>query len=76
MWSLGCVLAFMYLGDNLYPSECKYDAMRVIVQMHGQPDDHLLNNGKSTKDFFSKDPGSPDSWRLNTQAEFKCTTCP
>ncbi|XP_040003063.1 homeodomain-interacting protein kinase 1-like [Xiphias gladius] len=25
MWSLGCVLAFMYLGQHLYPIECEYE---------------------------------------------------
>uniref|UniRef100_A0A3B4TGV3 Protein kinase domain-containing protein n=1 Tax=Seriola dumerili TaxID=41447 RepID=A0A3B4TGV3_SERDU len=29
MWSLGCVLAFMYLGQNLYPIRCAYQVMRV-----------------------------------------------
>uniref|UniRef100_A0A3Q3VZ99 Protein kinase domain-containing protein n=1 Tax=Mola mola TaxID=94237 RepID=A0A3Q3VZ99_MOLML len=34
MWSLGCVLAFMYLGRHLYPLRCEYESMRILVKMH------------------------------------------
>uniref|UniRef100_A0A3Q4AVJ7 Protein kinase domain-containing protein n=1 Tax=Mola mola TaxID=94237 RepID=A0A3Q4AVJ7_MOLML len=30
MWSLGCVLAFMYLGRHLYPLRCEYESMRIL----------------------------------------------
>uniref|UniRef100_A0A3Q3MCS7 Protein kinase domain-containing protein n=1 Tax=Mastacembelus armatus TaxID=205130 RepID=A0A3Q3MCS7_9TELE len=58
MWSLGCVLAFMYLGRNLYPSQSEYDIMRFIVQMQGQPKNDLLESffhrcTKSIKDGSS-----------------------
>uniref|UniRef100_A0A3Q3X3C4 Protein kinase domain-containing protein n=1 Tax=Mola mola TaxID=94237 RepID=A0A3Q3X3C4_MOLML len=43
MWSLGCVLAFMYLGRHLYPLRCEYESMRILVKLHGQPDDNMLN---------------------------------
>uniref|UniRef100_A0A3Q3W3Z5 Protein kinase domain-containing protein n=1 Tax=Mola mola TaxID=94237 RepID=A0A3Q3W3Z5_MOLML len=52
MWSLGCVLAFMYLGRHLYPLRCEYESMRILVKMHGQPDDNMLNCGLYSKDFF------------------------
>uniref|UniRef100_A0A3B4TG50 Protein kinase domain-containing protein n=1 Tax=Seriola dumerili TaxID=41447 RepID=A0A3B4TG50_SERDU len=59
MWSLGCVLAFMYLGQNLYPIRCAYQVMRAIVQIC----------------FFSKDKDSSNpSWRLNTEAEYMLLT--
>uniref|UniRef100_A0A3B4TGM2 Protein kinase domain-containing protein n=1 Tax=Seriola dumerili TaxID=41447 RepID=A0A3B4TGM2_SERDU len=68
MWSLGCVLAFMYLGQNLYPIRCAYQVMRAIVQMQGLPDDHLLKSGIYSSCFFSKDKDSSNpSWRLNTE---------
>lgn len=75
MWALGCVLAFLYLGQHLYPTQCEYEVMRVIVQMHGQPEDHLLNSGVSARDYFCKDEKSPGaSWRLHTRAEYKHAT--
>uniref|UniRef100_A0A4W6EQA8 Protein kinase domain-containing protein n=1 Tax=Lates calcarifer TaxID=8187 RepID=A0A4W6EQA8_LATCA len=33
MWALGCVLAFVYLGQHLYPTECEYEVIKAIVQM-------------------------------------------
>lgn len=76
MWYLGCVLAFMYLGRHLYPTECEYEVMRVIVQLQGQPEDHLLNSGIYTKEFCRKDQDSPSpSWRLNTAVEYFLATC-
>ncbi|XP_028437173.1 homeodomain-interacting protein kinase 3-like [Perca flavescens] len=75
MWSLACVLAFLYLGKHLYPTHCEYEVMRVIVQMQGQPDDRLLNNGIHTGNFFSKNKEfSVPKWRLNTQREYKVKT--
>ncbi len=73
MWALGCVLAFMYLGQHLYPTQCEYEVMRVIVQMQGQPSDHLLNSGVSARDYFYKDEKCA-SWRLNTRDEYKRAT--
>uniref|UniRef100_A0A3Q3XAN7 Protein kinase domain-containing protein n=1 Tax=Mola mola TaxID=94237 RepID=A0A3Q3XAN7_MOLML len=58
MWSLGCVLAFMYLGRHLYPLRCEYESMRILVKLHGQPDDNMLNCGLLTRDFFTKDINS------------------
>nr|XP_046247925.1 homeodomain-interacting protein kinase 2-like [Scatophagus argus] len=75
MWALGCVLAFLYLGKHLYPLYSEYEVMRVILQMHGQPEDHLLNAGIYSRDYFIKDKHSPDSpWRFKTPAEYKLTT--
>uniref|UniRef100_A0A3P8V3F6 Protein kinase domain-containing protein n=1 Tax=Cynoglossus semilaevis TaxID=244447 RepID=A0A3P8V3F6_CYNSE len=28
MWSLGCVAAYLYLGQHLYPSRCEHERMR------------------------------------------------
>ncbi|XP_034729358.1 homeodomain-interacting protein kinase 1-like [Etheostoma cragini] len=75
MWSLGCVLAFMYLGKHLYPTHCEYEGMRVMVQIQGQPSDSLLNAGLHTKMFFNKKKDSSKQvWRLNTGSEYALAT--
>ena len=48
MWALGCIVAFLYLGKHLYPTESEYEVMRVIVQMQGQPKNHMLKSGTTT----------------------------
>lgn len=71
MWALACVLAFLYLGKYLHPVAYEYEAMKVITQMHGQLDDHQLNKGAYTKQYFTKDEDSPTApWRLYTRLEY------
>uniref|UniRef100_A0A3Q2PHU7 Protein kinase domain-containing protein n=1 Tax=Fundulus heteroclitus TaxID=8078 RepID=A0A3Q2PHU7_FUNHE len=56
MWALGCCLAYMYLGYNLYPTHCEYEVIRAIVQIHGQPrDDVTVYKG------LPKDPAEPEN---------------
>ncbi|XP_074516253.1 homeodomain-interacting protein kinase 2-like [Sebastes fasciatus] len=75
MWSLGCIMAFMYLGRHLYPLDSEYEVIRVLLQMQGQPDDYLLNSGTKTENFFSKETDSPNpSWKLKTRAQYRMTT--
>ena len=81
MWSLGCVLAFMYLGRHLYPLRCEYESMRILVKLHGQPDDNMLNSGLLSRDFFMKDINSLNApWRMKTPVEYSlsqgCTVKP
>ncbi|XP_021175132.2 homeodomain-interacting protein kinase 3-like [Fundulus heteroclitus] len=75
MWALGCCLAYMYLGYNLYPTHCEYEVIRAIVQIHGQPRDDVLKKAKDVKHFFTKLAGSSDRmFRLNTPAEYTNAT--
>lgn len=38
MWSLGCVVAELFLGWPLYPGSSEYDQIRYISQTQGQYD--------------------------------------
>ncbi|XP_045897480.1 homeodomain-interacting protein kinase 2-like [Micropterus dolomieu] len=72
MWALGCTLAFLYLGQHLYPTESEYEVMRAIVQMQGPPDEHMLKDGGRTSTFFACENYL---WRLNDPDEYCRTTC-
>ncbi|EDO49238.1 predicted protein, partial [Nematostella vectensis] len=54
MWSLGCVIAELFLGWPLYPGSSEFDQIRYIIQTQGLPYDHLLNNATKTSRFFKK----------------------
>lgn len=43
MWSLGCVVAELFLGWPLYPGSSEYDQIRYISQTQGLPTEHMLN---------------------------------
>ncbi|XP_030259461.1 homeodomain-interacting protein kinase 2-like isoform X2 [Sparus aurata] len=68
MWSLGCVMALMILGNRLFEAPSEYELLRRIVELLGQPADHLLNGGLKTKDYFNWTESN--CWELKTPAEF------
>uniref|UniRef100_A0A8C1ZJM5 non-specific serine/threonine protein kinase n=1 Tax=Cyprinus carpio TaxID=7962 RepID=A0A8C1ZJM5_CYPCA len=75
MWSLGCVIAELFLGWPLYPGALEYDQIRYISQTQGLPGEQLLNVGTKTARFFCKESDSPyTAWRLKTTEEHETET--
>ncbi|XP_028649724.1 homeodomain-interacting protein kinase 3-like isoform X3 [Erpetoichthys calabaricus] len=75
MWSLGCVIAELFLGWPLYPGALEYDQIRYISQTQGLPGDQLLSVGTKTTRFFCRDSDSLYSgWRLKTPEEHENET--
>jgi len=67
MWSLGCVLAELYLGWPLYPGASEYDQIRYITQTQGPVPDHLLSAAAKTDRFYRRigiDAFGRALWRL------------
>ncbi|XP_072282186.1 homeodomain-interacting protein kinase 1 isoform X8 [Pyxicephalus adspersus] len=75
MWSLGCVIAELFLGWPLYPGASEYDQIRYISQTQGLPAEYLLSAGTKTSRFFNRDSdvGYP-LWRLKTPEEHEIET--
>ncbi|KAG8001484.1 Homeodomain-interacting protein kinase 3 [Nibea albiflora] len=73
MWGVGCVMAFLFFGDHLFPGNCLYNSMRSMVHLLGQPADHMLNAAQYTWAYFCYDPSIP-GWRLNSPHEYKEAT--
>ncbi|KAK0152739.1 Homeodomain-interacting protein kinase 3 [Merluccius polli] len=66
IWSLGCVIASMFLGAHLYPS-CRdeYELLTCIMDTHGLPSERMLEYGVKSHWYFTKDQGSLNNgWRL------------
>uniref|UniRef100_T1JHT3 non-specific serine/threonine protein kinase n=1 Tax=Strigamia maritima TaxID=126957 RepID=T1JHT3_STRMM len=75
MWSLGCVIAELFLGWPLYPGSSEYDQIRYISQTQGLPPEHMLNRAHKTPRFFYRDTeGSYPFWRLKTPEEHEGET--
>uniref|UniRef100_A0AAZ3S6J6 non-specific serine/threonine protein kinase n=1 Tax=Oncorhynchus tshawytscha TaxID=74940 RepID=A0AAZ3S6J6_ONCTS len=75
MWSLGCVIAELFLGWPLYPGALEYDQIRYISQTQGLPGEQLLNVGTKTPRFFCKESDSPYApWRLKVTREHETET--
>lgn len=75
MWSLGCVIAELFLGWPLYPGASEYDQIRYISQTQGLPAEYLLSSGTKTTRFFNRDGDSPyPLWRLKTPDDHESET--
>ncbi|XP_022903261.1 homeodomain-interacting protein kinase 2 isoform X2 [Onthophagus taurus] len=75
MWSLGCVVAELFLGWPLYPGSSEFDQIRYISQTQGLPTEHMLNNASKTTKFFYRDMDSTyPFWRLKTPEEHEAET--
>lgn len=75
MWGLGCVMAFLYFGENLFPDQSPYHMMKAVCRLLGQPKDHVLSAGWNTWQYFSREQVSPNpGWRLNTPREYTKAT--
>uniref|UniRef100_A0A1A9ZU54 non-specific serine/threonine protein kinase n=1 Tax=Glossina pallidipes TaxID=7398 RepID=A0A1A9ZU54_GLOPL len=75
MWSLGCVVAELFLGWPLYPGSSEFDQIRYISQTQGLPTEHMLNSASKTSKFFYRDTDSTyPFWRLKTIEEHEAET--
>ena len=68
IWSLGCIVAFMFFGKDFYSARCEFDRIREMVRLQGQPEDKLLNSGIYSKNFFFHNVQSV-SWELLEQCD-------
>lgn len=55
MWSLGCVLAELFLGWPLFPGATEYDQISYITQMLGEPPQPLTKNVTKMNKFYRRD---------------------
>ncbi|XP_038050848.1 homeodomain-interacting protein kinase 2-like [Patiria miniata] len=75
MWSLGCVVAELFLGWPLYPGASEYDQIRYISQTQGTPAENLLSAATKTSRFFKRDQDTNfPLWRLKKTNEHENET--
>lgn len=54
MWSLGCIVAELFLGLPIFPGQSEYNQIWKIVDMLGNPPRHMLELGRNSLNFFNK----------------------
>ncbi|EGT30622.1 CBN-HPK-1 protein [Caenorhabditis brenneri] len=82
MWSLGCVIAELFLGWPLYPGSSEYDQIRFIIQTQGLPPSSMLENASKLHRFFKEvKSDSPNQacvgnnyYRLKTVEEYETSS--
>lgn len=71
VWSLGCTLAYLFLGQSLYPTDCEYNYLKFVVKLHGKPDNSLLDKRRQTRHYFTQEKKEyKHTWRLKTTREY------
>ncbi|XP_035502184.1 homeodomain-interacting protein kinase 1-like isoform X1 [Scophthalmus maximus] len=71
VWGVGCVLAYLYLTDNLFPVDCEYQIMKSMVEVLGLPEGHQLRAGLFSECYFKLEKaGDSRKWRLMTPEEY------
>ncbi|PIO74663.1 kinase domain protein [Teladorsagia circumcincta] len=79
MWSLGCVIAELFLGWPLYPGSSEYDQIRFIVQTQGLPPTEMLEKAAKLHRFFKEmkadmsGPVQPTYYRMKTVEEYEAS---
>ncbi|KAF7655314.1 hypothetical protein LDENG_00057940 [Lucifuga dentata] len=74
MWSLGCVVARLFFGYNLFPGSCDYEVLRCIVELLGKPSGWHLISGQNPRCFKLDYTYLIPRWRLKTPLEFHWDT--
>lgn len=75
MWSLGCVLAELFLGWPLFPGATEYDQVLYITQMLGHPPPSLTKNQAKMSRFFRRDVHTGRRWELKVSDSELALSC-
>ena len=63
MWSAGCVLVEMLIGQPLFPGESSLDQLVEIMKILGSPSNEEIEDMKHELKDMSIPPVPPKNWR-------------
>jgi len=72
MWSLGCIAVGLFIGLPLFPGTSEYSQVSRIVEMLGLPPAHMLEFGKTSKNFFNRSVAVDNrvTWSLKSLEQY------
>lgn len=73
LWSLGCIVAEMYLGIPIFPGNGEYDQIKRIIDIIGHPSNQTLDEGKFANRFYKKINGK---YQFKTVEEYENVVFP
>ncbi|KAI9300619.1 kinase-like domain-containing protein, partial [Cunninghamella echinulata] len=53
MWSLGCIVAELFLGLPIFPGSSEYNQLSRIIDTCGMPPDYMIDQGKNGNRYFN-----------------------
>ncbi|KAL6053128.1 dual specificity protein kinase yak1 [Balamuthia mandrillaris] len=69
MWSLGCLVAELFLGLPLFPGHNEHNQLARIIEMLGDPPEALLSEGKFVDKFYNKYPREDGTFAYQFKSE-------
>ncbi|KAH3665755.1 hypothetical protein OGAPHI_003943 [Ogataea philodendri] len=72
MWSLGCIIAELFLGLPIFPGSSEYNQLYRIIQMLGMPPIWMLDMAKNSKNFMNKieQPNGKHIYQLKSMEQY------
>ncbi|KAL7720239.1 Serine/threonine protein kinase ppk15 [Entamoeba marina] len=70
MWSIGCIIAEMFLGIPLFPADNEYDLVLRYVQLLGMPPVKYIESGQCSEKYF-KILKRSNKYRLKESFEYE-----
>lgn len=72
MWSLGCIVAELFLGLPIFPGTSEYNQLSRIVETLGTPPNWMIEMGKNSGQFMEKhvDEFGRKNYRLKSREKY------
>lgn len=73
IWSLGCICVELFRGIPLFPGNCEYNQLRLIINLLGLPPKSMIEQGRHSHKYFAPvyDEQGNYSYRFKEKQEFE-----
>lgn len=73
MWSLGCICVELFRGIPLFPGNCEYNQLRLIINLLGLPPKDMIEQARHSHKYFTPvyEKSGEYSYRFKEKHEFE-----
>mmetsp|Transcript_1459 Transcript_1459/g.1698 ORF Transcript_1459/g.1698 Transcript_1459/m.1698 type:complete len:153 (-) Transcript_1459:43-501(-) len=73
VWSLGCICVELFRGIPLFPGNCEYNQLRLIINLLGLPPKKMIEQGRNSWKYFAPvyESSGDYTYRFKTRDEFQ-----
>jgi serine/threonine protein kinase len=73
IWSLGCICVELFRGIPLFPGNCEYNQLRLIINLLGLPPKEMIEQGRHSHKYFTPvyEPDGNYTYRFKSKHEFE-----
>jgi len=73
IWSLGCIWVELFRGIPLFPGNCEYNQLRLIIELLGLPPKEMIEMSRNKDKYFAPvyEKSGEYTYRFKTHEEFE-----